>query len=169
MATNLRATVQIFDFMEISHQGQGRISQYLSSGDFRSEVVSAISAVGSLLHLRRQDSPAHDRPRLSSPQAQGCAAERTGDHRPEDRAHDGGTDGWKTVAGGDGHVQSRGGARQHLVAGKARQERFQFFVGSTRVYNGEGWQVCAIVPRKEQFSWRPMRCSERGRRDVCRG
>ena len=68
------------------------------------------------------------------PQAQGCAAEGTGDHRA-DHAHDGGTDRWKTVAGG--HVPRREGAGQYLVAGKAVQEMFQFCDGSTLLYNGD--------------------------------
>ena len=90
-----------------------------------------------------------DKPRPQPPQAQGCATERSSDHRPEDCTHVSGTDKWKTGDGSNGHIPSRGGAGQYLVAGKAGQERFQFLVWSPWLLDGEGRQVSAALPGKE--------------------
>ena len=92
-----------------------------------------------------------NKPGPQLPQTQGKQHELA-INRPKDRAHDGGTGRWETVAGDNGHVPRRGGAGQYLVAGKAGQERFQLFVGSAWLFGGEGRQVCAARPGKEQFA-----------------
>ena len=58
----------------------------------------------------------------------------------------------ETAAGGNGHVPRLGIVGQHVVAGKAGQEKFQFCVGSTWLCNGKRWQGFAALFGKEQFA-----------------